>query len=35
VELQIQVLERQTGEMMREQERFKKNRDELLNKYYE
>jgi len=35
VEMQVAVLERQTGEMMRGQVRFKKKRDELMQKYYE
>jgi hypothetical protein len=35
VEMQVAVLERQTGEMMRGQERFKRKRDELMEKYYE
>ena len=33
--MQVAVLERQTGEMMRGQERFKKKRDELMEKCYE
>ena len=35
--MQVAVLERQTGDMMRGQERFKKKRDgdELMQKYYE
>ena len=33
--MQIQVLERQTQEMAKEQESFKKNRDALMQQYYE
>ena len=35
VEMQVAVLERQTGEMMRGQEWFKRKRVELMEKYYE